>query len=79
MKFKQSKLIMKLINNYSIDSGTEGVGLTQFLELEDYCAYSGKLNILKEGYYPKKIILVGNPEGDIDKCIYLVFKKHGVK
>ena len=77
MKFKQSKLCTKLLNNYIIESGTAGVGLTNFLELDDYYAYTGKLNLLKEGYYPTKIVLVGYPDGDIDRCIYLVFKKHG--
>lgn len=79
MKFKDSKLCIKLLNNYRYESGTAGIGLTNFLELDDYYAYSGKLNLLKEGYYPKKIVLVGYPDGDIDRCIYLVFKKMGAK
>lgn len=79
MKFKESKLIQKLLNNYIIESGTLGVGLTNFLELDDYYAYTGKMNKLKDGYYPKKIILVGYPDGDIDRCFYLVFKKMGEK
>lgn len=79
MKFKLSNLCSKLINNYIIESGTPGVGLTNFLEIDDYYAYTGKLNSLKEGYYPKKIVLVGYPDGDIDRCIYLVFKKMGAK
>ena len=78
MKFKYSKLITKLLNNYIIESGTPGVGLTNFLEIDDYYTYTGKLTILKESYYPKKIVLVGYPDGDIDRCIYLVFKKKGV-
>lgn len=77
MKFKDSKLISKLLNNYWAVSGTNGIGLTNFLELDDYYAYTGKMNKLKEGYYPKIIILVGYPDGDIDRCFYLVFKKHG--
>lgn len=79
MKFKYSKLISKLLNNYIIESGTPGIGLTNFLELDDYYAYTSKMNILKDGYYPKKIILVGYLDGDIDRCLYLVFKKMGEK
>lgn len=79
MKFKDSKLCGKILNNYKYESGTDGVGLNKFLDLDEYYAYSGKLNSLKEGYYPKKIILVGYPDGDKDRCIYLVFKKHGGK
>ena len=78
MKFKYSKLISKLLNNYVIVSGTPGIGLTNFLELEDYYAYTAKMNKLKDGYYPKKIILVGYLDGDIDRCFYLVFEKYGV-
>lgn len=78
-KFKDSALFRKLLNNYRLESGTEGVSLTNFLELEDYYAYSGKMNKLKDGYYPKKIIMVGYLDNDIDRCIYLIFKKHGEK
>lgn len=75
MKFKDSKLIQKLINNYYIDFGSESTGIHDFLELEEFQAYSKTYKKLKEGYYPKKILLIGYPKSD--KPIYLVFKKIG--
>lgn len=77
MKFKDSKLCSKLINNYTIEYGSSGIGFDSFLELEEFYAYSGKMNNLKVGYYPKKIIVVGYQKDDTP--IYLVFKKHGEK
>lgn len=73
MKFKDSKLFIKLINNYVIDFGSDCVGLNDILEVEDWNMYTGKFNILKETYYPKKIIVTGWL--DEYTSFYIVFKK----
>lgn len=73
MKFKDSKLCFKLLNNYQvIDKLSPEVKLTDFLDLDYYYAYTKTYKKLKDGYYPNKIFLVGYKN---DEPFCIVFKK----
>lgn len=73
MKFKDSKLFIKLLSNYEIQRKSSPEDkLSDFLDNEYYYAYTGKRKPLKDGYYPNKIFLIGYFD---DGFKYIVFRK----